>query len=129
MKRSAPLSRSRQSLTRRTGVKRANRKRKASEWKRAYRSKEFVLWIKTQPCAVRDEMCNPESEAAHIKTGGMGRKSSADHIIPLCAFHHWSLHWHGKNTFERLHGQTLADLAKQTQIAWQPSAGRTGETK
>lgn len=113
MKRSAPK--------RRTPVKRVNRKRKAAEWKRAYGSKERVEWVHRQDCILRsvDSLCQLPSEAAHVGNGGMGRKTDAYRIVPLCTDHHRELHQSGRRTFEWRYGISLADYALRTDARWQ----------
>ena len=106
-------------LTRRTPVKKRNAKRKASEWARAYGSKERVAWVARQPCAICGYcVC----ENAHTTTGGMGRKADADHIVPLCADHHRELHQHGQATFEATYGIRLESVAKNTALAFRAYA-------
>lgn len=106
-------------LTRRTPVKKRNAKRKASEWARAYGSKERVEWIKRQPCAV----CGyPVSDNVHTRTGGVSRKSDAEHIAPLCRAHHRELHQHGQATFEATYGIRLESVAVNTALAFRAYA-------
>lgn len=61
---------------------------KLTTWK----SKKYLAWIKTQPCAV----CGDPSEPHHIKgvghMSGTGLKCSDLLVIPLCHFHHSEMH-------------------------------------
>ncbi len=62
-----------------------NRARKAANFARAYGSEDRVEWVQSLPCCV----CGRSpSQNAHIRTGGMGRKSDARFIVPLCAKDH-----------------------------------------
>ena len=64
----------------RVPVKRVNRPRKAANHERAYGEK--AEWIRAQTCCV----CGwyAPSEAAHIGSGGTGRKGDASTLLPLC---------------------------------------------
>ena len=83
--RSAPLRPTRKAALKRSGIKKANRKRKAANLERAHGPAERRAWIKTLPCA----NCGivGYSEGAHIKNGGMARKAEASQTIPLCGWH------------------------------------------
>lgn len=73
-------------IPRRKALKRSapprKRKRTASERERIYGPPGFVEWIHEQPCAC----CRVVgySEAAHMVTGGTGRKADWTTIAPLC---------------------------------------------
>ncbi len=87
IKRSSPPRRS-TTPTRKTPVKPVNRKRRASEFARAYGSKERVAWVKALGCLLRSHNCNGPIDNAHTATSGTGRKAGAGMIIPLCRYHH-----------------------------------------
>lgn len=99
------------------------RKRKASEWARAYGSRARVQWIAAQPCLVGSDWCGRHArrENAHVATGGMGRKADAELIVPLCHSHHRALHRHGVRSFEKQYYYigTLVDAAARTEARWQ----------
>lgn len=58
-------------------------KRKPSEFKRIYGSKQRVLFVKTLPCAACGVV--GYSENAHVLgTGGLSRKAAYETIAPLC---------------------------------------------
>ena len=59
-----------------------NKKRKKSEWARAYHSEAFVRFTKSAPCAADGR---GPCDAAHTESGGAGRKGDWDTIIPLCS--------------------------------------------
>lgn len=61
------------------------RKSKVAEERRKYGPKERREWVKSLPCAA----CKVEgySQNAHAKTGGTGKKSSYENIVPLCGPH------------------------------------------
>jgi hypothetical protein len=75
-------------MLRRTPLKRGkppkpvNKKRKKSEWARAYHSEAFVRFTKSAPCAADGRT---PCDAAHTESGGAGRKADWDTIIPLCS--------------------------------------------
>ena len=92
-----------------------NPKRKLREFARAYGSPERVEWVKAQPCLVcRDT----PSENAHIKSGGMGRKSDAANVVNLCSRCHGELHRAGRDSFEACYGINLAERATQLDAQW-----------
>jgi hypothetical protein len=75
-------------MLRRSPIKRGkppkavNKKRKKSEWARAYHSEAFVRFTKSAPCAADGRT---PCDAAHTESGGAGRKADWDTIIPLCS--------------------------------------------
>lgn len=111
--------------------KRANPKRKASEFKRCYGSSARCEWIKSLPCAVY--ACrNRNVENAHLiddGTKGMGRKSGYATVGPLCRYHHTegdtSLHVLGRRLFEERHGLDLKSVAARVEINWRAFNGDT----
>jgi hypothetical protein len=58
------------------------------------------------------------SENAHIKSGGKGRKADARFIIPLCHECHEELHFMGARTFSMTVGINLEKAAAVTEAAW-----------
>ncbi len=81
-----------------------NAKRRAAEWLRAYGSEERVAWIQSQPSVVSGK---GPCVAAHVKTGGMGRKADARWIVPLTDAEHKELHQIGTKSFEAKYGASL----------------------
>ena len=59
--------------------------------------KDYLLYIRSLPCAVRDHTCEGEIAPHHVKTKGSGGSDYA--TIPLCAKHHAEIHAIGKDTF------------------------------
>jgi hypothetical protein len=90
------------------------RKRSAEEFARIYGSEERVEWVKAQPCVVPGCPFRP-IENAHIKNGGMGRKSDYQNIVPLCQPHHLLLHNTGKPS---MWGIDLEAAAAETEAKW-----------
>jgi hypothetical protein len=67
---------------RRTRVKSSNPARKAANLTRAHGSPEFREWIKQRPCVACGRT---PSDAAHLKSGGTGRKDDVTGVVPLCS--------------------------------------------
>lgn len=120
LKRRSSLSRS-ALPQRKKPVKRVNRVRKAKNWGRAYGSKERVAFVASLPCVVADTFlpCAGTIENAHIGTGGMGLKSGASSVLPLCTRHHLVLHRVGARHFEDKYGVDLKAEAARTEDEWQ----------
>ena len=112
-------------LTRTTGVKPRNAKRRKTEHARAYGPDEHVEWIAAQPCVVCGHV---PCQNAHVRTGGMGRKADAKWIVPLCAVCHPELHRIGPQTFERTYRIDLHDLATITDARWEQYRASFQET-
>ena len=113
-----PMPRPTKPLARATPVKATNPKRKRQSFARAYGSPERVAWMQAQPCLV----CGQGGcENAHVGTGGMGRKSDACQIVPLCHRHHAELHAEGRQTFEGHHRIDLAHWAAVVDARWEAS--------
>jgi hypothetical protein len=106
MKRSSPLAR-RAPITR--------RRRKASETKRIYGGAERIAWIKAQPCVITGRS---PCEAAHVKTGGTGRKADACWTVPMIPEKHRELHSIGIATFEAKYNVDLELAAIATEQQW-----------
>ena len=101
---------------RRTGrVNPLNRERKAREWARAYGSRERVAFVQALPCLA----CGARpSEVHHLGNGGMGRKASAEHTVPLCHPHHEEYHRAGEATFAARYSLDLYAAAEETHARW-----------
>lgn len=99
-------------------MKRANRKRKAETFERAYGGTDRVLFVKSLPCSVLG--CgNHPSENAHVGVDhGMGRKGDADTIIPLCEAHHKEYHAAGRDSFATKYRVDYSYHAHLTEMAW-----------
>lgn len=120
LRRKSPMKASKQGM-KRAPVRPANRRRKASEWARAYGSRERVEFIRYLPCVVCG---HTPCQNAHIQGGGASRKADATTVIPLCALHHGEQHIVGTDTFARRYNLDLPALAAETERAWtHPAAG------
>lgn len=99
--------------------KRVNTKRKAKNWTRAYGGKARIAFVAAMPCLV-NLLCDRSQQChnAHITTGGMGRKSDAARIVPLCSWHHDALHRRGRLSFEQFFGLDLAAEAARIDALW-----------
>lgn len=103
------------------------RSRKKSERERIYGPPGYVEWIHEQPCIA----CGVVgfSEVAHVKSGGMGRKSDWTDTVPLCGYRgtsridytlgcHAMLHAFGRPALEKRHDIDLEVAAISTQERW-----------
>lgn len=106
-------------IKRRTRPKAVNRKRKASNFVRAYGSRLRVEWVKGLPCVVPSAIHGGEIENAHTQNGGAGRKADARYVVPMCRDHHRYLHQHGQEAFQATFVVNLNAAARRTEIAWQ----------
>lgn len=104
---------------RKSRVKNVNRRRKASEFKRAYGSKERVEFVQALPCVGCTRRFAGLSVNHHIETGGAGRKADATLIVPVCCECHDEIHQHGRAYYELKHGVELGVQAALTEQAWQ----------
>jgi hypothetical protein len=87
---------------------------KPGEWERKYHSLERVMFVNTLPCIA----CGlEESQNAHTRTGGMGRKSDYTTIVPLCDDHHRE-HHAGAKSFAARYKLDLAREALVTEAKW-----------
>lgn len=83
-------------LKRRTPLKRSRMRRntRRSSYSRRERDREYMKWVKCQPCAIAEEpehRCDGPVEADHageIGTRALGRKAPDDTCIPLCTKAH-----------------------------------------
>lgn len=119
MKRQTPLRRT-SALARTTPMKKANRKRRQSEFARAYGSRARVAWVKSRPCALLGFagawLCDGEIENAHTHTDGMGRKADYQFIAPLCRKHHRE---YDGRLLEPFFRGIVVGTAISTERAWQ----------
>jgi len=69
-------------------VKKRNPKRSTANRERAYGSK--AEWIRSLPCHFDGVV--GYTQAAHVTTGGMGRKADASALIPMCGPHVYPIH-------------------------------------
>jgi hypothetical protein len=101
------------------------RKRSKAERERVYGTEARQTWYRAQPCLT----CHRSPvELAHVVTGGMGRKSDASNLLPLCMTCHHELHSVGIRTFEWtwsevLHGLTLRICAAKYDRLWRAVSG------
>lgn len=66
------------------------------------RSEAHKAFVRSLPCAARNEHCAGPIEAAHVRMGsdgGMGMKPGDDNIVPLCRGHHETQHRQGEYPF------------------------------
>lgn len=102
--------------------------RPAAQTERAHGSAERREWTKTRPCAICGRT---PSDAAHVRSGGTGRKDDVERTVPLCSDdipsgyigHHSEYdgrkHAGGKRTFEAKYGVDMLALADENERAWQ----------
>ena len=109
-------------LARGTRIKPINRKRKAANWERAYRSKAFVEWIAVMPCWACGYAGYSPRQAAHTVTGGMGRKADANTVIALCGVCHARQHSEGWLAIGMTE-ESRTRAAETTQRAWEARRG------
>ncbi len=101
---------------------------------RTHGTEEFRAWMKRQPCIVCGRT---PSDAAHLKSGGVGRKDDVTRTVPLCsdypdqgclALGHHSLYDAGKQSFRAEHaGIDFEDAAAETQARWLAGRGDAGQ--
>ena len=136
-RRKKPLPRASHPIARHVGVKAKNVKRAAQNHARAYGDK--AAWIRLHPCCACGYL---KSEAAHVGSGGMGRKADSTMLVPLCGVHtiledqgawiyaeqidgcHADSH-RGVETFQAVHGINLRALAAAYEAQWQVHLART----
>ena len=77
-----------------------------SKYARRPRDLDYLAWVRTRPCAVRDllvlnamlgipfstNVCTAPVEAHHAGRRGLGQKADDNTAIPLCRRHHRELH-------------------------------------
>lgn len=112
-------------------VKPVNRKRRASEFKRCYHSKERVAFVKSLSCIVRtipghvSAFHLGEIENAHVgRRAGGSRKGPFTEIAPMCRRHHHIFH-EGRESFLAAYAMTdelLMTHARLTQALWEQSS-------
>jgi hypothetical protein len=66
----------------RAGIRRRNAAHHVRELERAHGDAEFRAWMKRQPCVVCGRT---PCDAAHLKSGGMGRKDDVGNTVPMCS--------------------------------------------
>lgn len=107
-------------LDRSTRIPPVNRERRERERERAYGPEARRRWVKSIPCIICRKL--PVDQAHVPSKSGMGRKGDASNIVPLCSGptgHHAQQHEMGVESFERLHGISLAEEARAIEEAWQ----------
>ena len=97
---------------------RANLKRKALAFIRAYGSESRLHFIAALPCVICGFSIDNSSENVHVRGGGASLKAAASAIVPMCHYHHARLHQIGVKTFSTDHGVDLDALAAETQSRW-----------
>lgn len=80
------------------------------------RDRQYLAWIRTQPCAVQGCKSNFQ-EAAHTGDRALGRKADDRKTIPLCLFHHQtgnqSYHRLGRRRFEAVQKLDINGLIRE----------------
>jgi hypothetical protein len=70
-------------------------------------NKKYLAYIKTLPCACRDNTCVGDIVPHHTKTKGSG---GSDYMtIPLCHTHHQRIHTEGKISLQIYDGMVIGD--------------------
>lgn len=124
-------------IQRKTRIRPRNPKRHTKERDRSHGDSDFRAWMKRQPCVVCGRT---PSDAAHLKSGGTGRKDDVSGTVPLCSTvgsyigHHDEYdgrkHAGGKKTFAANHPELdLWALAAATQEAYQAHQTFTGGSR
>lgn len=133
LRRKRPLARSRSSLssgqTRKHGgkIKPRNAKRRASEFKRWYGSKERVAWVRALPCVWC--LSREGSDNAHTENGGKGRKADYQTIAPLCRPCHTYYDQHKGVFAHDKPREFVRQGARETARIWLASSGRADSTE
>ncbi len=83
--------------------------------------KKYLEYIKTLPCACKDETCVGEIAPHHTTTKGAG---GSDYLtVPLCAKHHTQCHDMGRYSFQRKLGVSFDEIVNKCQKDWRGSDG------
>jgi hypothetical protein len=69
-------------LKRGKAIRKRNPKRRAKELDRTHGDPDFRGWIKRRPCVVCGRT---PCDAAHLKSGGTGRKDDVSGTVPMCS--------------------------------------------
>ena len=94
--------------------------RTAKERARVYGTPEHQEFLRAHGCVC----CTRRPvELHHVRNGGMGKKSGAANLVPLCTACHYRLHQTGTATLEHdfakeLGGKTLREWATRYASAW-----------
>ena len=105
-------------------LKRRKREKANIRQDAAVRSIPHMKWVRGFACAAREQDCSDRMEVHHVRLGshtGMAQKPGDDQVVPLCSYHHTSLHVLGQETFARRYKVDLSKLAAQL---WQRSPAR-----
>lgn len=113
-----------------------NRRRKLSEFARAYGSKQRVAWVRQQGCVVC-AVVSPIAKLlkvkqsqvvdnAHTATGGMGYKAGYETIVPLCRKDHIAFDQRIWPLNSEKNREWIKAQAAQTQQRWLLHCGRVG---
>lgn len=100
-------------------MKAVNRKRRASEFARAYGSVERVRAMKMRPCDGCGRLPHEDApnENAHIEGGGAGRKADYFKVVTLCPECHRLWHYLGSTeAFDEWRGTDLRATAAQLAV-------------
>jgi hypothetical protein len=119
--RSTWLARGTKKIPKSTVRPKAKKQRTAAEervqFAREYGPPGFLAWIHALPSVASGR---GPCEAAHLGTGGTGRKGDWDTIVPLTRHEHrHELHQRGLSFVETKYGISLAHKLAETRAAWQ----------
>jgi hypothetical protein len=96
----------RKNFIKRSAIKRKPRPK--AETVRAHGEAERREWMTRQPCVICGDR---PSVAAHLKSGGTGRKDDVERTVPMCVPHHDEFDGRkvagGKRTFLAKYGKTM----------------------
>lgn len=89
------------------------------------RDNKHLAYIRTLNCIIKDKgkYCNGKPIHAHHLThvddnGGMGLKTGDNYTIPICSFHHFTLHNLGEKRFWKSWG---INAEKEANKLWEKS--------
>jgi len=103
----------------RSPLPRTNTKRRANNFVLAYGSEERVEWMHGMECACSSyPMCTFRIEVAHVISKKPNGRGGPDDTVPLCDFHHRTLHSLGIDTFQERYDVDLTALAKHYAELW-----------
>ncbi len=110
--------------------KRLKRPRMGVREQSKVRSPSHLKWVRGHSCCAASGACLGAVEAHHVREtvdgsgGGIGLKPDDSSAVPLCRFHHQTVHTSGADTFQTLHRIDLSALAAEL---WKRSPHRPRE--
>lgn len=97
------------------------RRKNSQRARETKRCPPFLQWLRGRPCAIANELCGGNIEAAHVDfmgSKGMGTKTEDCNAIPLCGAHHHVQHARGWLTFQMMFDFNAEAAAKAYWKAW-----------